>query len=327
MLLSSRSSPVEWTNLATRHGGGREDGEDVALETHRNLVRRASRASSAHRPDGVRHGRGRGRRLEARPLDPPHQALLESEAQRTRERRKSGDLGSPGKSGDLSSPGSPAARAVTRRPQTAATNPPLTRTRWTRGGFAAGACVRSVMAVAFRGGDDASLAANRPPPILGPSTLPGGGTIELERPPRTSLPRLRVTPGRVHGGRRPPRTPSSIASSGCAAVLMLWDPRGVRWPRLTPRHLRIIRAWVDANAEKWDTQVQAHALLLTNPIVRGVARLVIRLFAPPQPLASSRARRRRSTSPARAALAPNRGSRRATPTATSGSRSSGARGV
>ena len=212
----------------------------------------------------------------------------ESEPQRTRERRKSGDLGSPGKSGDLSSPGSPGVAPVARRPQTAAAKAPsLTRTRWTRGGFAAGACAALVMAVAFRGGDDASLAANRPPPILGPSTLPGGGTIELERPPpRASLPRLRVTPGRVHG-----EASAAATHAFFDRVLrlrrpftVLWDPRGVRWPHLTPRHLRIIRAWVDANAEKWDTQVQAHALLLTNPIVRGVARLVIRLFAPPQPL-------------------------------------------
>ena len=143
------------------------------------------------------------------------------------------------------------------------------------------------MAVAFRGGDDASLAANRPPPILGPSTLPGGGTSELARPPpRTARPRLRGTPGRVHG-----EASAAATHAFFDRVLrlrrpftVLWDPRGVRWPHLPPRHLRIIRAWVDANAEKWDTQVQAHALLLTNPIVRGVARLVIRLFAPPQPL-------------------------------------------
>ena len=101
-----------------------------------------------------------------------------------------------------------------------------------------------------------------------------------------SLPRLRVTPGRVHG-----EASAAATHAFFDRVLrlrrpftVLWDPRGVRWPHLTPRHLRIIRAWVDANAEKWDTQVQAHALLLTNPIVRGVARLVIRLFAPPQPL-------------------------------------------
>ena len=106
------------------------------------------------------------------------------------------------------------------------------------------------------------------------SALPGGGTIELERPPpRTSLPRLRVTPGRVHG-----EASAAATHAFFDRVLrlrrpftVLWDPRGVRWPHLTPRHLRIIRAWVNANAEKWDTQVQAHALLLTNPIVRGVA--------------------------------------------------------
>ena len=95
-----------------------------------------------------------------------------------------------------------------------------------------------------------------------------------------------MTPGRVHG-----EASAAATHAFFDRVLrlrrpftVLWDPRGVRWPHLTPRHLRIIRAWVDANAEKWDTQVQAHALLLTNPIVRGVARLVIRLFAPPQPL-------------------------------------------
>ena len=63
----------------------------------------------------------------------------------------------------------------------------------------------------------------------------------------------------------------------------MWDPRPVQWPKLTPRMFRTIRAWVDENARTWDTYVQAHAILLTNPIVRSIANVVIRLFAPPQP--------------------------------------------
>ena len=55
-------------------------------------------------------------------------------------------------------------------------------------------------------------------------------------------------------------------------------------PQISPKMMRMIRAWVDKNAVQWDTRVQAHALLLTNPLVRTVAQLVIRLFAPPQPV-------------------------------------------
>ena len=58
----------------------------------------------------------------------------------------------------------------------------------------------------------------------------------------------------------------------------------MRWPKISRKQLRMIRSWVDANAIKWDTRVQAHAMILTNPVVRSLAQLVIRLFAPPQPI-------------------------------------------
>ena len=124
--------------------------------------------------------------------------------------------------------------------------------------------------------------------LLGPSPLGHGGRIELERAqgPGT-LPRLRVVGGRVFDE----ASLVSIYSFFDRVLLLrrpftcLWDPRRVVWPKLSGRQMRMIRAWVDANAVQWDTRVQAHALLLTNPVVRSIANLVMRLFAPPQPTA------------------------------------------
>ena len=128
-----------------------------------------------------------------------------------------------------------------------------------------------------------------PRPLAGPVVVGSGrapGYAVLERPSAQGLPRLKVVGGRVFdeaaivslytffgrvlGLRRP--------------FTCLWDPRPVQWPKLTPSMFRTIRAWVDVNAVSWDTHVQAHAILLTNPVVRSIAQLVIRLFAPPQPI-------------------------------------------
>ena len=125
--------------------------------------------------------------------------------------------------------------------------------------------------------------------LAGPMAVGSGrapGYAVLERPSAQGLPRLKVVGGRVFDEAAIVSlyTFSERVLSLRQPFTCLWDPRSVQWPKLTPSMFRTIRAWVDVNAVSWDTHVQAHAILLTNPIVRSIAQLVIRLFAPPQPI-------------------------------------------
>ena len=120
--------------------------------------------------------------------------------------------------------------------------------------------------------------------LLGPASLGHGGTIELEVVVG-SIPRIRVVGGRVYNEASLISTQSFFdrVLKLRRPFTVLWDPRGVRWPSLSGKQLKMIRQWVDQNAAQWDSRVQAHALYLTNPLLRALAGLVIRLFAPPQP--------------------------------------------
>ena len=127
---------------------------------------------------------------------------------------------------------------------------------------------------------------------LGPVAMGHGGRLELERAPGRmeagygTLARLRVVGGRVFDE-------AALANSfgffdDVLAMrrpfTVLWDPRRVVWPRVSARQMQMVRAWVEVQVIPWDTHVQAHVLLLTNPIVRSLAALAVRLFAPPQPV-------------------------------------------
>ena len=127
--------------------------------------------------------------------------------------------------------------------------------------------------------------------LLGPSSLGHGGTVQLEQISRGNalknpLPRLHVIGGRTFDEAALVQTYTflNLVLKLRRPFTCVWDPRPVRWPALSGRMFKMIRTWVDANAEQWDTHVQAHALILTNPVVRSLGRLVISLFAPPQPI-------------------------------------------
>ena len=120
--------------------------------------------------------------------------------------------------------------------------------------------------------------ATTPPPLLGPVDLGHGGRVQLERQPG-ALPRMRVVGGSIFDERALVALYSFMGRvlDRRKPFTVLWDPRSVVWPRVGPRQLAVVRTWVDANAVRWDTHVQAHALLVTNPLVRPIARLVLRL--------------------------------------------------
>ena len=135
----------------------------------------------------------------------------------------------------------------------------------------------------------ANIAVDRSQLLLGPATLGHGGYVAVEHPrrgERINIPRLVVVGGRVYDEAALVNTYTFFGEvlKFRRPFTCLWDPRPVRWPALSGKMLKMIRAWVDANSVQWDTYVQAHALILTNPIVRALAKLVIKLFAPPQPV-------------------------------------------
>eukprot|EP00316_Scyphosphaera_apsteinii_P016791 CAMPEP_0119307218 /NCGR_PEP_ID=MMETSP1333-20130426/7776_1 /TAXON_ID=418940 /ORGANISM="Scyphosphaera apsteinii, Strain RCC1455" /LENGTH=202 /DNA_ID=CAMNT_0007310711 /DNA_START=87 /DNA_END=695 /DNA_ORIENTATION=+ len=121
--------------------------------------------------------------------------------------------------------------------------------------------------------------------LLGPFALGHSGWAELEKH-HGQLPRLRVVGGRVFDVEALVATYTFFdrVLALRRPFTVIWDPRSIVFPHVSSRLLREIRRWVDTNAVKWDTNVQAHALLLTNPIARSFAQLVVRLFAPPQPV-------------------------------------------
>lgn len=128
-------------------------------------------------------------------------------------------------------------------------------------------------------GDDAIL-------ILGPSDLGHGGRIELEQPWRGAMPRLRLVSGSTYDE---VTIQTTMDFFGRVLALkrpftVVWDPRPIRWPTVSPSGLRMVNGWIGQHLIAWDTYVQAHCCIITNPVLRSIASLLIRMFAPPQPV-------------------------------------------
>ena len=64
---------------------------------------------------------------------------------------------------------------------------------------------------------------------------------------------------------------------------MIWDARRF-FPYLSTSQLALFRAWFDVNYLKWDTYLQQHITIIGNPIARGFASLITRVFRPPAPV-------------------------------------------
>lgn len=123
--------------------------------------------------------------------------------------------------------------------------------------------------------------------LLGPAPLGHGGRAELEGAGRgMSVPRLRLTGGSAFDDASLTTTTAFVdrVLARRRPFTILWDPRHLTWPRVTPKQLQAVGLWLEDNVVAWDTHVQAHTLLLSNPIVRGLAQLLIKVFAPPQPV-------------------------------------------
>ena len=164
---------------------------------------------------------------------------------------------------------------------------PTAAARQHRGGILAATLVAMLVgAWCYHGGYSATPAEGhgRVRLQLGPVDLGHGGRVELQAQP-SMLPRLTVVVGRTFDERALIALLDFMSTTlrRRRPFTVLWDVRDLRWPRIGKMQLGLVRAWVDTNAARWDSFVQAHVLRM-NPLARPLAWLVLRLFAPPQPV-------------------------------------------
>jgi hypothetical protein len=123
-------------------------------------------------------------------------------------------------------------------------------------------------------------------PILGPFPIAHGGHAVLERHALLKLPRMRIV-----AGSRFDEAAVRDTQAFMTRVLRLrrpfsveWDPRAISWPQFSPAMMRAVQDWVEVHVQAWDTHVQAHAVIVANPIARSFARFLVKFFLPPQPV-------------------------------------------
>ena len=123
--------------------------------------------------------------------------------------------------------------------------------------------------------------------IAGPAVLKGG-FAQLERDPADSVPRLRVvTEGSVWVDSSDLDRMLDIFQTALdrkKPFMVIWDVRKFLIPRVKREPIRKVRDWVEVNVRPWDRYVQAHAIILSNPLQRMFAHLLLRVFLPPQPI-------------------------------------------
>ena len=55
------------------------------------------------------------------------------------------------------------------------------------------------------------------------------------------------------------------------------------FPRVKGEQVQQVREFLEEYVERFDTHVQAHIIMLKNPVVRAFASLLLHFFEPPQP--------------------------------------------
>ena len=121
--------------------------------------------------------------------------------------------------------------------------------------------------------------------LLGPSQLKGG-VVQLERHAGSSVARLRVVTHTVWTDYRDLDAMLTIWKQSLARkqpLMVIWDVRSLTFPRVRGEQINQVREFIDEFAEPFDTYVQAHIIILSNPIVRTFARVLLHFFEPPQP--------------------------------------------
>ena len=161
---------------------------------------------------------------------------------------------------------------------------PLRNSRWT---LAIACCIAAIVGYACLGALSASElepeTGERVAYLIGPKRI-HGGTLALERG-NGKMSRLRVTTAGALDDTDLNATLGFISQvlSRRQPFVIVWDLRVTAWPRMSASNMATISSWVAEHLIPWDTHVQAHAVILNSPIVRGIVGLFLRLFRPPQP--------------------------------------------
>jgi hypothetical protein len=126
--------------------------------------------------------------------------------------------------------------------------------------------------------------------LVGPVML-HGGYVQLERHDgsgSSSVPRLRLV---SRGGRGFNDNDIRLLLDTFTVVLrrkrpfiIIWDARKLAWPRISGKQVGMLHAWFEKEYLNWDTYLQAHATIISNPLARAFASLVTGVFRPPQPI-------------------------------------------
>ena len=123
--------------------------------------------------------------------------------------------------------------------------------------------------------------------LIGPVQLRGGVVLLEQLPEAGKIPRLCLV---THGK-------NSINDADLVAILdtlskvlkrkkpftVCWDFRTLAFPQISKSQFATIRTWVGKELVPWDTYAQAHVILVSNVIARGVLSIMLRIFKPPQP--------------------------------------------
>lgn len=121
--------------------------------------------------------------------------------------------------------------------------------------------------------------------LVGPLTLQGG-VAQLEHHAGSRVARLRVVTHTIWTNHTDLSSMLTIFKQSLARkqpFMIIWDARSLTFPRVRAEQVNQVREFVDEFAELFDTHVQAHIILLSNPVVRAFARVLLRFFEPPQP--------------------------------------------
>lgn len=124
--------------------------------------------------------------------------------------------------------------------------------------------------------------------LLGPAKL-RGGLAQLERHNGVGNPavaRLRIVTHTIWTDYRDLESMLTIWKQALARkkpLMMIWDVRSLTFPRVKVQQVKQVKEFVDEFAQQFDTHVQAHVIILSNPIVRAFLSLLLRVFDPPQP--------------------------------------------
>jgi len=120
--------------------------------------------------------------------------------------------------------------------------------------------------------------------LLRPIPIGNGGHAVLERHTSHNLPRMRIVAGSRfdEAAVRDTQAFMTRVLKLCRPFSVEWDTRNLQWPTYSPAMMRAVHEWVEVHVQAWDQYVQAHAVIVSNPIARSFTRWLVLLFLPPQ---------------------------------------------